>query len=86
MPESVPVCLFCGGPLPISKKPRKFCRTRCRRKFQDARRKAERREEKERRKRAKAMRMADPWSGGGMDEMFFANACLDPLPVGYVPR
>lgn len=78
------VCLWCRGPLPEGPKPRIFCRDACRRKYQDARRMAERAEERERKGRAAGL-MADFFARNDLDEYqretVFANALMDAAPI-----
>lgn len=80
------LCRYCGNPLPKDAPANlKYCSDRCRREYQNERRREERAE-------ARALREAesgawlDPWSRCDLDEWsveeIYANALLDPLPVG----
>lgn len=88
MNGSMRLCRYCGGPLPDgSTRHRLYCSDHCRRKYQDARRKAERDELKAIRHEDKAGDVwLDPWSRCDVDdwtaEEILANALLDPLPAG----
>ena len=77
-------CPYCGGPLPAGPKPRIFCRERCRRKWQDARRRQEREEERSRRKREPRL-IADAYARNDLGEYereaIFANCLIDAAPV-----
>jgi hypothetical protein len=77
-------CLYCGGPLPTGPKPRIFCRDKCRRKYQDARRKLERAEARAAKCRA-ARLMPDHFArhdlGEYERETLFGNALLDAAPI-----
>lgn len=77
-------CLYCGGPLPTGPKPRIFCRDKCRRKYQDARRKNERAEARAARRRAACL-MPDHFARHDLGEYdretLFANALLDAAPI-----
>ena len=61
---------------------KKFCSARCRREYQNARRKDERTELRELRKGNNPM--DDPWERTGIDEWtdetIWENALLDPMP------
>ena len=78
-------CLYCGEPLPVKcSASRLYCCARHRRLAQDERRRDERAEAREAREAGKSM--ADPWARCDLDEWsaeeVYANALLDPLPVG----
>jgi len=63
---------------------RLYCCTRCRRHYQDERRKLERAEAREAREAGRHP-MTDPWARCDLDEWtaeeIYANALLDPAPV-----
>lgn len=79
------LCRYCGIPLPADASARlTYCSEKCRRDYQNERRREERAE-------ARALREAesgawlDPWARSDLDEWgveeIFANALLDPMPV-----
>lgn len=78
-------CRYCGNPLPKNAPASlKYCSDRCRRDYQNERRREERAEAREAREAGAAW--LDPWSRCDVDdwtaEEILANALLDPLPVG----
>jgi len=85
----VATCLYCGLEF-LSHNPRRlYCSERCRRDFQDDRRRAERAEQRETRERIawdeKPHWLQDPWALCDEDDDAWdgrwCNALLDPVPV-----
>ena len=77
-------CLHCKGPLPDGVlSSRRFCCDRCRRKYQDDRRK----EERAMRRLLKSGGLYDPWDKCDLDELteeeIMALGMHDPLPAGF---
>lgn len=76
------ICRDCQHEFLTQYQRRVYCCTRCRRHYQDERRKEERAERRELRESGNPM--IDPWSRCDLDEWteadIFANALLDPLP------
>lgn len=84
------VCQYCGVEFVSRNIRRLYCSERCRRDFQDERRRAERAEIREAKERAawdeKPHWLQDPWAFDGKDELdawqsVWAQALLDPMPV-----
>lgn len=83
MPD-VRKCRFCGKLLPNGAMPhRLFCSEKCRRDYQNARRKDERADARDAKNTAFCA-MADPWARNDLDadeaEIICAHALLDTLP------
>lgn len=77
-------CRYCGGPIPRGPRPRHYCCARCRRQYQDARRRDERAEARLL-KEELARPFVDPWSRHDLDdyteEEIWANALMGAAPV-----
>lgn len=78
-------CRQCGVPLPGGATGRRlYCSERCRRKFQDERRRDEREQVRELRGAGAGWMAPDPWSADRDDEYArWLVAGIDPLPAGY---
>lgn len=80
-------CRHCGGPLPASSRPRSlYCSTACRRKYQDTRRKAERKEYKEASARWKVWHSAPVFEDPELPELYGNNIPAEwpeLLPCGF---
>ena len=88
------VCACCGAEYPSGNPRRLYCSTRCRRDFQNERRREERAEAREARERQawdeKPHWLQDPWAFDGKDDLdawqsVWAQALLDPLPGEEAP-
>lgn len=79
-------CRNCGALFHAGTAAKKlYCSEACRREYQNKRRKDERKEEKEARCATQGI-WPDPWQRNDLDaaslEAIYANALLDPLPIG----
>lgn len=79
-------CRRCGGDFETDRACRLYCSARCRRLYQNERRREERAEQAALRESWDDTRLTDPWARNDLDEegmeAIWANALLDPLPAG----
>ncbi len=81
------LCRFCRRAFAPARSGSFYCSEKCRRAYQNLRRKEERAEARELREASAPL--ADPWAKSDLDDLsgeaIWQNALLDPLPPGMEP-